>query len=489
MSSLEPGLISPEQLSLFMDYYELTMGKADFDDHNNSLITENYFIRKIPLGEYLLTVGLEQVIHYITNLTFSDEDLEWLKKTKPELSDSYIDYLRGYKFDGDVYAVPEGTPVFPNEPIINVTGKSIDVQFFETYLLNIMNFQTLIATKTSRIVTAANGRRCVDFGPRRAHGRDASLLAARSAYIAGAGATSLVLAGRLFGIPYVGTMAHKFIQDRDSEISAFRAFARAFPENTVLLIDTYDTIEGAKKAVKVAKEMEEQGYKLRGVRLDSGDLSSLSKEVREILDDAGLEYVEIFASGDLDEFRIKELIEHGAQIDAFGVGTRLTTGANYNPLTGVGGVSAIAGVYKHVERCKNGEFVPTYKLSEEEEKTILPGRKQVYRLSDEKGRYVKDVISLWDESIPKDIPGGYVSIAEPLLVPIVKQGEIVYDFPSVEQIKEECAEKLKKLPEKVKQIEEPQEYPVEISQKLSDLLEKLKRITKCELNGSESIDD
>jgi len=465
MNSVKSGILSTEQLSLFVDYYELTMGKADFDHKNNSIITENYFIRKIPQGEYLLTAGLEQVVHYITNITFRDEDLKWLKGTKPELGSDYLDYLREFKFDGDVYAIPEGTPVFPNEPIINVTGKSIDVQLFETYLLDIMNFQTLIATKTSRIVRNANGRSCIDFGPRRAHGRDAAVLGARAAYIGGAVATSLVLAGRLFGIPYVGTMAHKFIQDRESELEAFRDYARSFPENTTLLIDTYDSIEGAKNACIVAKEMERNGYKLNGVRLDSGDLLELSKDVRKILDDENLEYVKIFASSDLDEYRIKELVEKGAPIDSFGVGTRLITGANYNPIDGTGGVSAIAGVYKHVERYENGKFVPTYKRSEEEGKTTLPGRKQVYRLSDKKGNHVKDVISLWDES---------VSDAEPLLMPIIKQGKIVYDFPSIDQIREESIAKLEKIPEQVKQIESPQKYQVELSEKLSQLLEELK---------------
>lgn len=465
MSSVRSGLVSSDQLSLLVDYYELTMGKADFDSQHNDLITENYFIRKIPQGEYLITAGLEQVAHYITNLSFQDEDLQWLKETKPELDDDYLDYLREFKFDGDLYAIPEGTPLFPNEPIINVTGKSIDVQLFETYLLNVMNFQTLIATKASRIAKSANGKPYADFGPRRAHGRDAASLGARAAYIGGAVATSLVLAGRLFDIPYIGTMAHKFIQDRNSEMEAFRDFAKSFPENTILLIDTYDSIEGAKKAVKVAKEMEEQGHKLRGVRLDSGDICGLSKKVREMFDDAGLEYVELFASGDLDEYRIKELLENNAQLDSFGVGTRLITGANYNPITGTGGVSAVPGVYKHVERFRDGEFVATYKLSDEEGKTTLPGRKQTYRLCDEKGRYVKDVISLWDEFIPG---------AEPLLVPIIKNGELVYDFPPVGQIRQDCIEKLKKLPEKVKRIDEPQKYPVEISRKLSKLLEKLK---------------
>ena len=316
----QSGLLTESNMALFADYYELTMGKADFDSGNNAICTENYFVRSIPQGQYMIAAGLEQVIHYILNLRFTDADLQWLKessdksesserdKPTPDMSDDFLDYLRHFKFDGDVYAVPEGTPVFANEPLINVTGRSIDIQIFETYLLNVMNFQTLIATKTARIVHAARGRTCFDFGARRAHGRDAGILAARASFIGGAAGTSLVIAGQYFNIPYVGTTAHKFIMDRSSELEAFRDYAQSFPHNTLLLIDTYDTVQGARNACIVGKEMQASGAQLRGVRLDSGDLLTLSKAVREIFDEAGLHDVQIFASNDLDEFQIDQTV-------------------------------------------------------------------------------------------------------------------------------------------------------------------------------------
>ena len=436
----QSGLLTESNMALFADYYELTMGKADFDSGNNAICTENYFVRFIPQGEYLIAAGLEQVIHYILNLRFTDADLKWLKESKatPDMSDDFLDYLRHFKFDGDVYAVPEGTPVFANEPLINVTGRSIDIQIFETYLLNMMNFQTLIATKTARIVHAARGRTCFDFGARRAHGRDAGILAARASFIGGAAGTSLVIAGQYFNIPYVGTTAHKFIMDRPSELEAFRDYAKSFPHNTLLLIDTYDTIQGARNACIVGKEMKASGAQLRGVRLDSGDLLALSKAVRAIFDEAGLHDVQIFASNDLDEFQIDQLLAAGAPIDGFGVGTRLATGANFNPLTGEGGASALPGVYKHVERIEGEKVTVTMKLSEDRGKSTLPGRKQLHRLYDDDGNYVKEVISLWDENLQD---------GEPLLVPIVCEGELVYSFPDMAAMQAKTKAELERLPE------------------------------------------
>ena len=424
---LQSGLLTESNMALFADYYELTMGKADFDNGNNAICTENYFVRYIPQGEYLIAAGLEQVIHYILNLRFTDADLKWLKESKPtpDMSDDFLDYLRHFKFDGDVYAVPEGTLVFPNEPLINVTGPSIDIQIFETYLLNVMNFQTLIATKTARIVHAARERTCFDFGARRAHGRDAGILAARASFIGGAAGTSLVIAGQYFDIPYVGTTAHKFIMDRPSELAAFRDYAKSFPHNTLLLIDTYDTIQGAKNACIVGQEMKVRGAQLRGVRLDSGDLLALSKAVRAIFDEAGLHDVQIFASNDLDEFQIDKLLSAGAPIDGFGVGTRLATGANFNPLTGEGGPSALPGVYKHVERIEGEKVTFTMKLSEDTGKSTLPSRKQLHRLYDANGNYVKDVISLWNEDLQE---GESRTAHSLLLVPVIcLKGELVYN--------------------------------------------------------------
>lgn len=466
MTSPQSGLLTESKMALFADYYELTMGKADFDAKNNALCTENYFVRKIPQGEYLIAAGLEQVIHYILNVNFSDDDLQWLKDSKGamDMSDEFLDYLRHFKFDGDIYAVPEGTPVFANEPTIVVTGRSIDVQIFETYLLSVMNFQTLIATKTARIVHAARHRPCFDFGARRAHGRDAGILAARAAFIGGAAGTSLVVAGQYFNIPYVGTIAHKFIQDRRSELEAFRAYARSFPHYTMLLIDTYNTLEGARNACIVGKEIQARGQRLRGVRLDSGDLLALSKEVRKILDAAGLSYVQILASHDLDEFQIDQLLQAGAPIDGFGVGTRLATGANFNPFTGQGGPSAMPGVYKHVERIEGDKVTYTIKLSDDPGKSTLPGKKQVYRLYDADGNCKKDIISLWDEK-PQE--------GEPLLVPIVRQGELVYSFPNSAEMQAKAKTELAKLPEPYKRLTDAEKYPVVLSPGLEDLFEQL----------------
>ena len=462
----QSSLLTESNMALFADYYELTMGKADFDSRNSAICTENYFVRSIPQGEYLIVAGLEQVIHYILNLRFTNADLKWLKESKatPDMSDDFLDYLRHFKFDGDVYAVPEGTPVFANEPLINVTGRSIDIQIFETYLLNVMNFQTLIATKTARIVHAARGRACFDFGARRAHGRDAGILAARASFIGGAAGTSLVIAGQYFNIPYVGTIAHKFIMDRPSELAAFRDYAKSFPHNTLLLIDTYDTIQGAKNACIVAKEMQASGAQLRGVRLDSGDLLALSKAVREIFDEAGLTEAQIFASNDLDEFQIDRLLTAGAPIDGFGVGTRLATGANFNPLTGEGGPSALPGVYKHVERIEGEKVTVTMKLSEDTGKSTLPGRKQLHRSYDADGNYVKDVISRWDE----DLQDG-----EPLLVPVILKGELVYSFPNSVAMQAKAKTELTRLSEPYKRLTDAEKYPVVLSPGLEDLLEQL----------------
>ena len=333
MSTPKPALLTADNMSLFVDYYQLTMGQADFSAQNDAIITANYYVRKIPQGQYLIAAGLEQVIHYILNLRFTDAVLDWLAQ-RGNLQADYLASLRDFRFDGSVFAVPEGTPIFPNEPIINVTGHSRDVQLFETYLLCVMNFQTLIATKASRIVQAAQDRPVFDFGARRAHGRDAGILSARAAFIGGAKGTSLVLAGHYFEIPYVGTMAHKFVSERPTELAAFRDYATAFPNSTTLLIDTYDTIQGARNACIVAKEMEARGARLRAVRLDSGDLLTLSREVRRMLDAEGLDYVQIIASHDLDEFQIDTLLKNGAPLDGFGVGTRLATGANFNSRTG-----------------------------------------------------------------------------------------------------------------------------------------------------------
>ena len=443
------ALLSVDEMALFVDYYQLTMGQADFDAQNNPVITANYYVREIPQGQYLIAAGLEQVVHYILNLRFTDATLDWLAEGG-DLHADYLASLKDFRFDGSVFAVPEGTPVFPNEPMINVTGRSRDVQLFETYLLCVMNFQTLIATKASRIVQAAQGRPVFDFGARRAHGRDAGILAARASFIGGASGTSLVLAGRYFDIPYVGTMAHKFVSERPSELAAFRDYAAAFPNNTTLLIDTYDTLEGARNACIVAKELEARGARLRAVRLDSGDLLKLSRQVRRILDAEGLDYVQIIASHELDEFQINRLLSKGAPLDSFGVGTRLATGANFDSITGEGGTSALGGVYKLVE--SDGRPVGKRSLDEPSKATI-PGKKQIYRLTDAAGNYAKDRLTLWDEE---------VSEGQPLLVPIIQDGELVSDFPSLHDIQGRTTTELEKLFDSHKRLTNATPYAVEL---------------------------
>lgn len=455
MKSPLSALLSVDEMALFVDYYQLTMGQADFDVQNDAIITANYYVRKIPQGQYLIAAGLEQVVHYILNLRFTDATLDWLAE-RGDLSADYLASLKDFRFDGSVFAVPEGTPVFPNAPIINVTGRSREVQLFETYLLCVMNFQTLIATKASRIVHAARGKPVFDFGARRAHGRDAGVLAARASFIGGASGTSLVFAGCLFDIPYVGTMAHKFISERPSELAAFRDYATAFPNNTTLLIDTYDTLEGARNACIVAKEMGASGARLRAVRLDSGDLLTLSKQVRRILDAEGLEDIQIIASHDLDEFQIDTLLGNGAPIDSFGVGTRLATGANFNPRTGEGAPSALGGVYKLVE--SDGRPVGKQSLDEPSKATI-PGKKQVYRVADADGNYAKDQVTLWDEE---------VSEGQPLLVPVIEDGKLVYNFPTLQDIQAYTIAVLKKLPEAHKSLTGATPYFVELDSTLTD---------------------
>jgi nicotinate phosphoribosyltransferase len=436
------------------------MGQADFNVQNDTSSISNgtasYYVREVPQGQYLIAAGLEQVIHYILNLRFTDTALDWLAR-RGDLSSDYLATLKDFRFEGSVFAVPEGTLVFPNEPIINVTGRSRDVQLFETYLLCVMNFQTLIATKASRIVEAAQGSPVFDFGARRAHGRDAGILAARASFIGGASGTSLVLAGHYFDIPYVGTMAHKFISERPTELEAFRDYAIAFPNNTILLIDTYDTLQGARNACIVAKEMEARGARLRAVRLDSGNLLILSKEVRCILDAEGLGYVQIIASHELDEFQIDVLLKNGAPINSFGVGTRLATGANYNSLTGEGSTSALGGVYKLVE--SDGKPVGKRSLDEPSKATI-PGKKQIYRVADADGNYVKDCVTLWGEVISK---------GQPLLIPIIQDGELVYDFPDLHDIQTQTAAELKRLPDSHKSLTEAEPYLVELHPTLRNL--------------------
>lgn len=484
MRRLESGLLTEEDLFLFIDYYELTSGKCNFDHGVNNIITETYFFREVPkhLGSYIVAAGLEQFISYIEilNRGLSRKHREWLEKAAgKDLSEDFLDYLENFQFRGDIYAVPEGTLVFPNEPVINVTGPSIDVQLFETYLLNIMNFESLIATKVSRIVYAAKGksviyspRTVVDFGARRAHGRDAAVLGARAAYIGGADGTSLVVAAMKWNMPFVGTIPHKFIEERyrekgsfkEIELSAFREYAESFPHNTILLVDTYETIKGVENAIKVGLEMKKKGYKLAGIRLDSGDPVELSKIARKMLDESGLKDVKIFASDRLDEFIIEDALSKGAPIDGFGVGTKLITGANYNSITKEGGVSALDGIFKLAETSdETGRMIPSTKFTSSMGKATLPGKKQVWRRI-ENGKCIEDIITLWDEEVED---------AKPLLIPIMIKGEIIYDFPDIKDIRKYCMEEISALPEKYKTLRGSEPYPIKISEKLRKLRDEL----------------
>ncbi|MGB9960544.1 MAG: nicotinate phosphoribosyltransferase [Candidatus Bathyarchaeales archaeon] len=451
------GLVGEENVKMLTDLYELTMCASYFDNRKLEPASFDLFIRKLPPNRsYLLFAGLEHVLHFIEKTRFTEEHIKFLKSQG--FKDDFLDYLRNFKFTGDVWAVPEGTIVFPNEPLIRVTAPIIEAQLLETFALNTVNLQTTIATKASRVVYAARGKPVIEFGLRREHGVDAGMKVARASYIAGCAGTSNVLAGMKYGIPVFGTMAHSFVMSFSTELEAFRAFAKTFPDKSTLLIDTFDTIKGAENAIVVAKELEEKGFRLRGVRLDSGDLVSLSKKVRRMLDESGLSYVQIFASGDLDEYRIDELLKKGAKIDSFGVGTKMGTSAD-KPYVDI--------IYKLCEKVDGkGVFQPIMKLSEG--KATLPGRKQVFRLRDVEGNFVKDIIALEDEKID----------GEPLLVKVVEKGRVVYDFPTLEEIRERALENLSRLPEKYKQLKNAAKYPVELSPKLKKLIRELRRKLK-----------
>jgi len=438
----------PVNMSMFTDLYELTMCASYLDNNMFQPATFDLFVRRLPENRgYLLVAGLEQVLRYLESIEFTGQHLAYLKKQG--FSNKFIEYLEDFEFTGDVWAVPEGTVAFQSEPLIRITAPIIEAQLIETFLLNTVNLQTMIATKASRVVNAAQGKTVVEFGLRREHGIDAGMKVARASFIGGCEGTSNVLAGMSYDIPVFGTMAHSFIMAFDKEIHAFRAFAKTFPNKATLLIDTYDDLLGAENAIVIAKELEAKGYKLGGVRLDSGDLAGLSIKVRRLLDDEGLKYVRIFASGDLDEYRIEELLRKGARIDAFGVGTRMGTSAD-RPY--------IDAIYKLCEtQAENGDFSPIMKLSEG--KITLPGRKQVYRLKDQQGNYSKDVISLADEKLD----------GETLLIKVMEDGKMTYELPSLDEVRSKAKASLTKLPEKYKKLISPPLYPVELSGNLNEL--------------------
>lgn len=457
MTKLEIDLVDKNDVSLLTDFYELTMCASYFENKRNELATFDLFIRKLPPNRsYFVFAGLEQVLLFLKKMRFTEEQINYLRKQS--LKEDFLNYLRKFRFTGEVWAVPEGTIVFPNEPLIRVTAPIIEAQIIETFLLNTVNLQTTIATKASRVVCAAKGKPIVEFGLRRTQGTDAGMKAARCSYLAGCNGTSNVLAGMKYGIPIFGTMAHSYVMFFDCEIEAFMAFAKAFPNKSILLIDTYDDLKGAENAVIVAKKLEKQGHKLDGIRLDSGNLLTLSKKVRAILDDNGLDYVKIFASGDLDEYKIEQLIEKGAEIDAFGVGTRMSTSFD-RPYVDV--------VYKLSGKVENGVFIPTMKLSKG--KVTLPGRKQVFRQKDLKGKYCKDIVGLEDEKVN----------GEPLLARVMENGQITCDLPKLEEVRKLALKNLAGFRDEIKKLKHASSYPVRLSPKLARIKKQLSNRLKA----------
>jgi len=432
---------------LLTDQYELTMAAAYFHHQMFAEATFSLFIREYPADRaYFLNAGMDDVLAYLESFRFEGGDLDYLDSTGI-FSREFLDYLSRLRFTGEVAAIPEGRLFFKDEPILEVTAPIIEAQLAETVIINLVNLQVSIATKASRCVHAARGRGLVDFSLRRTQGKDAGLKVARSSYLAGFKGTSNVLAGKLYGIPVSGTMAHSFITSFERESEAFRAFAETFPDNTVLLIDTYDTVEGARKAVAVAKEMAKKGHQLKGVRLDSGDMARLSREVREVFRAGGLGDVEIFASGGFDEFKIDRVLSEGGDIDAFGVGTKIGTSADA-PYTDI--------AYKLVQY----DGRPVLKLSSG--KKTLVGEKQVYRFY-ENGKIRRDVIALRDEALD----------GEPLLSQVMKSGRRLGEAESLETIRERFQQEFEHLDEKHKSLREPARVEVELGKELRKLQEEV----------------
>ena len=432
-----------ERVELLTDLYELTMAASYFENGMAEPATFSLFVRKYPTNRaYFVAAGLEDFLEYVANFHFAESDLAYLDSTGTFTHD-FLHYLKNLSFTGSINALAEGEIFFKDEPILEVTAPIIQAQMLETFVINIINLQSMIATKAARCMHAAAGRTLVDFSLRRTHGVDAGLKVARSSYIAGFAATSNVLAGKLYGIPISGTMAHSYISSFDDEIKAFRAFARSFPQKTVFLIDTYDTVDGAKKAAIVGQEMVKQGHKLLGVRLDSGDIIGLSRQVRDILDKAGLENVQIFASSGFDEYKIARAIKEGAKIDGFGVGTKM-------------GVSADAPYFDIVYKLVQYGDRPIMKLSTG--KVNLAGKKQVFRRSEGQGRFIEDIIGTSNETMEG---------ARALLEPVMQDGKPLRAHPSLEEIRERFSKNFHALDDKYKAMEGATLYPVKVSDRLS----------------------
>lgn len=456
-------LDAPRNPAMVMDLYELTMSYGYFKECDwNTKVAFDVFYRKNPDGGgYAIAAGLEQIIDYIEHLHFEETDIAYLRSLNL-FGEDFLDYLQGFSFKGDLYAFPEGTVIYPNEPVITVVAPMIDAQIVETSLLLHFNHQSLIATKTSRIVRAADGRPVSDMGARRAHNMDAAVYGARAAYIGGVAGTATILAAQMFGIPAVGTMAHSWVMGFPDEFTAFSKYAKTYPDNTVLLVDTYNVLKsGIPNAIRTAKEvLEPLGKRLKGIRIDSGDLAYLSKRSREMLDDAGLFDCRIIVSNSLDEYTITSLLNQDSAIDSFGVGERLITSKD-DPV--FGGVYKLAAVYE------NGTLKPKIKISENPEKITNPGLKQVYRIFNEEGYAVADLIADHDETLDFSKPAPYIDPQAPwkrntfenchavaLQVPVFKDGRLVYQMPSLAEIK---AYVIDQLNNKIWQEELRFEYP------------------------------
>ena len=471
-----------ENLAMLCDFYEFTMGNGYLKNNlHNKNVYFDVFFRNIPDdGGFAIAAGLQQVIEYIEDLHFNEEDIEYFR-SKNLFSDDFIDYLKNFHFTGDIYAVPEGTCIFPREPIMTIKAPAIEAQILETFVLLALNHQSLIATKANRIVRAAQGRAVLEFGSRRAQGADGAVKGARAAYIGGCAGTACTLTDELYGVPAGGTMAHAWVQMFDSEYEAFKAYCEIYPHNAVLLVDTYNTLKsGVPNAIRVFKEMlVPQGITNFAIRLDSGDISYLSKQARKMLDDAGLTTCKIVASNALDEHLIRDLIMQGAQVDTFGVGERMITSKS---------APVFGGVYKLVAvEDAQGNIIPKIKLSENTTKITNPHFKKVYRLYDnETGKAIADEICLHDEFIDNTKPHVIFDpvatwkqktltnfTVRELQVPIFKNGKRVYDSPSIDKIRDYCKREVNSLWDEVKRFENPHRYYVDLSQKLWDIKKEL----------------
>ena len=468
--------------TMLCDFYELTMGNGYFQTGMDKQICYfDVFFRDVPDGGgFAIAAGLEQVVNYIQNLRFTQEDIAYLRN-KGCFAEEFLTYLKDFRFTGDIWAVPEGTPIFPREPILTVRAPAIQAQFIETYLLLTLNHQSLIATKSNRVVRAAEGRPVSEFGSRRAQGPSGALLGARASYIAGCAGTACTMADELYGAPAGGTMAHSWVQMFPDEYTAFKTYCEIYPHNATLLVDTYNVLQsGVPNAIRAFKEvLLPRGITHCAIRLDSGDLTYLSRKARKMLDEAGLTECKIVASNSLDEYIIRDLLLQGAKIDSFGVGERLITSKS-EPV--FGGVYKLAAV-----EAPDGTILPKIKISENPVKITNPHFKKVYRLfARESGKAIADLITLHDETLDESQPLELFHpeatwkrktvtnfVARPLLQPIFLGGNLVYTLPTMEEIRAYCAAQVDTLWEEVKRFENPHTYYVDLSQKLWDIKQDL----------------